>query len=115
MIAEIFSSTHEPTFSYAELLKYRKEREGFPLVRKTPTSAWLKERNPAQSSVVFHQEAKLLAIDDDDVRDMVRSMLSLEPAARGSATDYVRCTIIADGVWVASSKGLSLLTNECDE
>ena len=36
----------------------------------------------------FHQEAKLLAIDDDDVRDMVRSMLSLEPAARGSATDY---------------------------
>ena len=109
MIAEIFSSTHEPTFSYAELLKYRKEREGFPLVRKTPTSAWLKERNPAQSSVVFHQEAKLLAIDDDDVRDMVRSMLSLEPAARGSATDYVRCTIIADGVWVA------FFQRSCDE
>ena len=38
VIAEIFSSTHEPTFSYAELLKYRKEREGFPLVRKTPPS-----------------------------------------------------------------------------
>ena len=59
----------------------------------------------------FRQEAKLLAIDDDDVRDMVRSMLSLDPAARGSATDYVRRTTIADGGWVAFFQGLSLIAD----
>ena len=34
VIAEIFSSTKMPTFSYAEMLRYRKERAAFPLEAK---------------------------------------------------------------------------------
>jgi phosphoinositide-3-kinase regulatory subunit 4 len=65
VIAELFANTTTPTFSYAEMLRYRKEREAFPL------------------------EAKLQEIEDPEVRKMVRSMLSLDPTMRESAAEYL--------------------------
>ena len=65
VIAELFGKTVTPTFSYAEMLRYRKERAAFPL------------------------EAKLQEIAEPEVREMVRSMLSLDPSMRLSAADYL--------------------------